>query len=269
MHISDTFTNQFKGFGIVKKIQSLFVGLSCLLSKQFDDASVFALKEDRVCLHRLQCDGFNKLKITVNHLLGGDAELMVGLLPTKLIQSLLAGVDALKIKVNGIEDVVVGNATLNDVVLLMRQALATGCHIVKPFTIVSREKLAIDIRCLFSKLKDIHNGWLSSANEALAIATSLLFQGGKTEAHTKWMCDRISCCFQNPFLVHQIDQVFNDVFARESMQYIVARHNVVGDDIALGHLAINVLGTHLQSVGYAAHAEDNEVKYLKVHNLLF
>ena len=83
MHISDTFTNQLKGFGLIKKVQSLFIGQACLLSKQFDDTSVLALEENGVCLHRLQCDGFNKLEITVNHLLGGDAELVVGLLPAK------------------------------------------------------------------------------------------------------------------------------------------------------------------------------------------
>lgn len=110
---------------------------------------------------------------------------MVGLLPAKLIQSLLAGIDALKIQVNGIKDVVVGNTTLNDILLLMRQALATGCHIVKPLAIVCREKLVVDIRCLFSKLKDTHNGRLSSADKALTIVASLLFQRGKIEAHTK------------------------------------------------------------------------------------
>jgi hypothetical protein len=53
------------------------------------------------------------------------------------------------------------------------------------------------------------------------------------------------------------------------MQHIVAGDNIVGDDSTLGHPMINVLGTHLQSISYAAHAEDNEVQNLIVHNLLF
>ena len=53
------------------------------------------------------------------------------------------------------------------------------------------------------------------------------------------------------------------------MQYIVAGNNIIGDNATFGHSMINVLSTHLQSIGYAAHTEDNEVKYLKVHNLLF
>ena len=46
MHISDAFTNQLKGFGLIKKVQSLFIGQASLLSKQFDDASVLALEEN-------------------------------------------------------------------------------------------------------------------------------------------------------------------------------------------------------------------------------
>jgi hypothetical protein len=72
MHISDAFTNQLKGFGLIKKVQSLLIGQASLLSKQFDDASVLALEENGVGLHSLQCDGFNKLEIMVNHLLGGN-----------------------------------------------------------------------------------------------------------------------------------------------------------------------------------------------------
>ena len=53
------------------------------------------------------------------------------------------------------------------------------------------------------------------------------------------------------------------------MQYIVAGYNVAGDNITLRHPLINVLCIHLQSICHAAHAEDNEVKYLKIHNLLF
>ena len=53
------------------------------------------------------------------------------------------------------------------------------------------------------------------------------------------------------------------------MQHIVAGDNIVRDDITLGHPLINIPRIHLQNIGNAAHTEDNEVKYLKVHNLLF
>jgi hypothetical protein len=100
MHISYTFTNQLKGLGIVEKVQGLLVGQTCLLCKQFDDACIFALKEYRIGLHKLQCDGFNKLKITVNHLLRGDTDLVIGLLPTQLVESLITCINALKVKVD-------------------------------------------------------------------------------------------------------------------------------------------------------------------------
>ena len=122
MHISNTFTNQLKGHGFIEKVQGLLVGLSCLLSKQFDDACVLSLKENRVGLHGLQCDRFYKLEI----------------------------------KVNGIKHLIIGNATLDNIVLLMRQAFTAASHIVKLFAIVSREELAVYIRSLFCKLKNIH-----------------------------------------------------------------------------------------------------------------
>ena len=49
------------------------------------------------------------------------------------------------------------------------------------------------------------------------------------------------------------------------MQHIVAGNNVTGDDVCLGHFAINVSGAHLQTVCHAAHAEDDKVQNLVVH----
>lgn len=53
MHIRNSFTDQFKGLGIVEEVQSLFVGQTCLLCKQFDNSSVFVLKEYGIGLHRI------------------------------------------------------------------------------------------------------------------------------------------------------------------------------------------------------------------------
>ena len=47
---------------------------------------------------------------------------MVRLFPTKLVQSLLTGIDALQVQIYRVEYLIVGNATLNDIILLVRQA---------------------------------------------------------------------------------------------------------------------------------------------------
>jgi len=120
MHIGYTLTNQFKGFGIVEKVQGLLVVQTCLFGKQFDNTCIFALKENRIGLHTLQCDGFNIFKITVYNLLRGDTDLVIGLLKTQLVEGLITCINALKVQIYSIKDVIVSNTTLNDVILLMR-----------------------------------------------------------------------------------------------------------------------------------------------------
>ena len=185
MHIRHTFTNQFKGLGIIKEVQSLFVGQACLLCKQLDDTCVFALKKYGIRLHILQGDRFNKQEEVVNHSLRGDAKLMVGLFPLQLVKCLLTSVDALKIKVNGIKDLVVGNAPFNDVILFMGQTFTASSDIIKPFTIVCRKDFAADVGNLIGKLIDVQDCWLATTNEAQSIITSLLLQRGEIEAKAK------------------------------------------------------------------------------------
>ena len=48
---------------------------------------------------------------------------MIWLFPTQLVEGLITRIDALKIQVYGIKDVIVSNAILNDVILLMRQSI--------------------------------------------------------------------------------------------------------------------------------------------------
>ena len=185
MHIGYALTNQFKGLGIIEEVQGLLVGQTSLLCKQFDDTCIFALKEYWIGLHTLQCDVFNKLKIAVNHLLRGDTDLVIGLFPTQLFKSLITGINALNVKIYSIKDIVVSDATLNAIILLMRQSLATSCHVVKPFAIVGRKHFAIDISNLLCKFIDIHDSRLTAANETLTIFASLLLKRCKIHAIAK------------------------------------------------------------------------------------
>ena len=185
MHISYSRTNQFKGFGVIEEIQSLLVCQTCLFSKQFDNPGVFALKEDWICLHTLQLYGFDKLKIAVDNLLGGDAELVVGFLPAQLVKSLLTGIDTLKIKINGVKDVVVSDTALNHVILFMRQSFAASHYVVEPFAIISKKHLAEGVGNIVRKFIDVQNGRVASTNKALTIVTSLLFQRSQIKPNAK------------------------------------------------------------------------------------
>ena len=185
MHISNTFANQLKGFGIIEKVQGLFICLTCLLCKQFDYAGVFTLKKNRIGLHNLQRDVFYKLKIAVYDLLRGDTKLMIRFFPLKLIQCLFASIDTLKIKIDGIEHLIVCYAAFNDVVMLMRQPLTAGCDIIEPLSIIGWEKLAVYIRNIVCELEDIHDGRFPSSDKTLAIVACLLLQKGKIKPHSE------------------------------------------------------------------------------------
>ena len=182
MHIGHALTYQLKGLGIIEKVQGLLVSQARLLCKQFDNARIFVLKEYRIGLHMLQCDGFNKPKITVNYLLRGDTDLMIGLLPTQLVEGLIASINALNVKIDGVKDIIVSYTTFYDIILLMRQSLSAGGHVVKPFAIVGKKHFAIDICNLVSKLIDIHDGRFATTNEALTVVACLFFK--RSEIHT-------------------------------------------------------------------------------------
>ena len=84
----------------------------------------------------------------INDILRGNTELMVGFLPLQLIKCLFTSIDALQIKVYSVEDIIIGNASLYDIVLLMRQTFATSSYIVKPFSIVGKKYFAVGVRNL-------------------------------------------------------------------------------------------------------------------------
>ena len=185
MHIGNALTHQFKSFGVVEKVQGLLVCQTCLLSKQFDNAGIFALEENRIGLHELQSNGFNESQVLVNYSLGGDAKLIIRFLPAQLVKGLLTCINLLKIKVNCIKDVVIGNAAFNHVILLMWQSFAAGYNIVKPFAIVGRIYFAVDIGHFFRKFKDVQNGWFVTTNETLAVVTRLFLKWSKIKAHAE------------------------------------------------------------------------------------
>ncbi len=185
MHISNALAHQLKGFGIIEKVQSLLVCQARLLSKQFDDASVFTLEENRISLHISQCYRLYELKIMIYYSLGGDAELIIRFFPTQLVKSLLSCIDSLKVEVNGVKDVVVGNTAFNYVILLMWKTFAASHHVIKPFAIISRKYLALDSYHLFRKFKDIHDGGLATTNKTLSIVTSLLLKRSEIKANAK------------------------------------------------------------------------------------
>lgn len=110
---------------------------------------------------------------------------MIRFFPLQLVKCLFASVDALKIEINGIKDLVIGNASFNDVKLFMRQSFTAGCDIIKPFTIVSRKDFAAGINDFIGQFKDIHKGWLSTTNKSLPIVACLLFQRCEIEPHTE------------------------------------------------------------------------------------
>lgn len=89
------------------------------------------------------------MKIPVYYLLRSDAKLVVRFFPTQIVKSLFAGVNALKIKIDGIENLIIGNASFYDVEVFVGQALTTCRNIIKPFPIISRKHFAADIAYFF------------------------------------------------------------------------------------------------------------------------
>ena len=110
---------------------------------------------------------------------------MIWLFPTQLVEGLITRIDALKIQIYGIKDVIVSDTTLNDVILLMRQSLAASSHVVKPFAIVGRKHFAINTSNIVRKFIYIHNGWFATTNESLTIVTCLLLKRCEIHAIAK------------------------------------------------------------------------------------
>lgn len=185
MHIGNTFTNQFKGFGVVEKVQSLLVCQVRLFGKQLDDTRILALQKNGIGLHRLKRDGCNKMKTSVQHLLGSDTQLMVGLFPTQLVKCLFARVKTLQIKIHRVENLVVSDTALDDVILLMRKTFPTGSDVVEPLAIVGSEDLASDAWHPIRKVEYVHDGIFATTDKTLSIAPSLFFQRSEIEPNTK------------------------------------------------------------------------------------
>lgn len=95
MHVGYALTYQFEGFGIVEQIESLLVWQTFMLGYQLDDASILVLEEYGIGLHGLQSDGFYEMQVLAEDGLRGDADLVVGLLPLQLIESLLTRISSL------------------------------------------------------------------------------------------------------------------------------------------------------------------------------
>ena len=123
--------------------------------------------------------------MSVKHLLGSDAQLMVRLLPTQLVKCLFTCIETLKIKVNGVKYLVISNAAFNHIILLMRQSFTASCDVVEPFTIVGFKHLTTYLRYFIGEFVHIHNGIFNSTNEALSVISSLLLQGSKVKTYPK------------------------------------------------------------------------------------
>ena len=91
----------------------------------------------------------------VKHLLRGDADLMIRLLVTQLVKCLLSGIDSGQIEVNGVEHIVIGNTTIYDIIILVRETFTACCHKVEPVTIICFKEFVCERRPVLIELINV------------------------------------------------------------------------------------------------------------------
>lgn len=76
--------------------------------------------------------------------------------------------------------------------------------------------------------------------------------------------DRGSC--QGSFLAEGLSEVVDDILFAESVEHVVAGHDIVVEESGGAQGFVDARGAPMQCVGQASHAEGDEIEVLSFHN---
>ena len=79
----------------------------------------------------------------------------------------------------------------------------------------------------------------------------------------------MSCCFQYASLPHEVNEVFNNVFAREGVEHVVTRDDVVHEYAGGFQPAVHLGLVHVQCPGEATDAEGGKIYLIGVHKACY